>query len=270
MTNKSQLILPPKIIGIIPARYASSRFPGKILAPIMGKTLIQRTFESTRLCKFLDHIIIATDDQRIFDHATEFGADVVMTSIGCPTGTDRIIEVLQREKRLDDAAIIINIQGDEPCISPSVIQRVGEMLLQDPEAAMSTAAVKLESAEEFYSTSIVKCALDQHNNALYFTRAAIAAGHSGKWHPTLPVYRHMGIYGYRKEFLLHYGDLPQTPLQKAEDLEQLKVLEHGFRIKVAIVEHFSIGVDVPDDIKKVEQWLCKQNTSSSPVASVHP
>lgn len=268
MTKKSQSNSQPKIIGIIPARYASSRFPGKILAPIMGKTLIQRTYEAVCACDFLDKIIIATDDARIFSHVNDFGAYAVMTSPGCPTGTDRIIEAINRDQELKTDSIIINIQGDEPCISPDVIQKVGEILIEDPEAVMSTAAVKLESQEEFESRSVVKCALDLEGNALYFSRSAIGGGHRGVWDPDLPVFRHMGIYGYRRGFLLHYGTLPQTPLQKAEDLEQLKVIEHGFRIKVALVEHFSIGVDIPDDIKKVEQWLCKQNISSSQAESV--
>lgn len=262
MIKKSLSNSRPKVIGVIPARYASSRFPGKILAPILGKTLIQRTYECVKECILLDAIVIATDDARIYNHVSEFGAYPVMTSPECPTGTDRIIEALKKEKNLQDASIIINIQGDEPCISPKVIQQVGQLLINDPSAVMSTAAVQLESQSELESTSVVKCAVDQQHNALYFSRAPIGLGHNSLWRPHFPVYRHMGIYGFRKEFLLHYGELPQTPLQKAEDLEQLKVLEHGYRIKVALVDHFSIGVDIPDDIKKVEQWLCKQNTSS--------
>lgn len=255
MTKKSQSKSRPNVVGVIPARFASYRFPGKMLTPILGKTLIQRTYECVKSCSFLDAIIVATDDSRIYDHVKELGAHAVMTSPECPTGTDRIIEAIKREKDLQDASIIINIQGDEPCISPSVIQQVGEILIKDSAAVMSTAAVKLESQLELESTSVVKCAIDLQQNALYFSRAPIGSGHHAIWRPNFPLYRHMGIYGYRKEFLLQYGELPQTPLQKAEDLEQLKVLEHGFRIKVAIVDHFSIGVDVPDDIKKVEQWL---------------
>ncbi len=257
----------PKIVGIIPARYGSSRFPGKILAPIAGKSLIQRTYENAFRCTSLDRLIIATDDMQIFNHAKEFCANVVMTSPSCATGTDRLAEALRLDKRLDDADIIINIQGDEPCIDPEVINQVAIALANDPEAVMSTAVVKLTSAEEAQNPSVVKCVIDNNYNAIYFSRALIPAGHKGQMLPHIPYYRHMGIYGFRRQFLLEYANLPQTPLQMAEELEQLKVLEHGFKIKVAVVDHFSIGVDTPDDVQKVEQWLCAQNTSLSQVES---
>lgn len=259
-----------KILGMIPARYASARFPGKMLAPIAGKTLIQRTYENARLCSFLHDIVVATDDSRIYDHVKSFGGNVLMTSEACPTGTDRLVDALRRHPELQHVNIIVNIQGDEPCVHPHVIQKVADLLVQDPDAVMSTAAIALDSAEEARSPSVVKCAMDLNNNALYFTRAFIGSGHFSRWHKDLPIYRHMGIYGYRRDFLLKYAELPRTPLQLAEDLEQLKVLEHGFRIKIAVVEHSSIGVDLPDDIHKVEQWLSKQqqNMSSLPGASV--
>lgn len=262
MKNKSQPNCHSKILGVIPARYASFRFPGKILAPITGKSLIQHTYENASRCSLLNRIVIATDDVRIYDHVAGFGAEVVMTSISCPTGTDRIIEAIQKNPDLNDADIVVNIQGDEPCIDPEVIRKVAELLINDPQAVMSTAAVKFEPEEDIHAPSLVKCVFDCNFNALYFSRAPIATGHKGIWTPKSPVYRHMGIYCYRKDFLLRYAELPQTDLQKAEDLEQLKVLEHGYRIKVAVVDNFSIGVDLPEDIQKVEQWLCKQNTSS--------
>lgn len=250
-----------KIIGIIPARYASTRFPGKILAPIAGKTLIQRTYENAKKFTFLDDLVIATDDQRIYDHITGFHGDVVMTSLHCKTGTDRLVDALKRNTRFDDAEIIINIQGDEPCLDPDVAEQVGKLLLDDPSAVMSTAAVKLDSEEDAASSSIVKCVMDLNSNALYFSRSLIPGGHSLRWNPNMLVYRHMGLYAYRRDFLMKYAELPETPLQMAENLEQLKVIEHGYRIKVAVVDRFSIGVDIPDDIQKVEKWLCKQNIS---------
>lgn len=256
-----------KIVGIIPARYASSRFPAKMLATIAGKSLIQRTYENARRCTALDETVIATDDQRIFDHIQDFGGEAVMTDISCQTGTDRLVDALKRHRRFDDASIIINVQGDEPCMELSTIQRVADILVGDPTAVMSTAAVPLISDEEAQNSSIVKCVFDLQHNALYFTRALIPAGHTLKMRSGMPYYRHMGIYGYRRDFLLRYAELPPSPLQLAEDLEQLKVLENGFRIKVAIVNNFSIGVDRPEDVQKVEQWLCKQNTSSSLAAS---
>lgn len=249
------------VIGVIPARYASTRFPGKPLADIKGKTLIQRTYENAKLCKALDLVVVATDDKRIFEHVKSFGGDVVMTSEECPTGTDRIAEVIRGTRAYDKAQIIINIQGDEPCLDPDVITKVVEILENDPQAVMSTAIVPL-LPEEAGNSSVVKCVIDKLHNALYFSRALIPAGLSLSMQPKVHYYKHMGIYGYRRDFLLHYAQLTSTPLMLAESLEQLKVLEHGYRIKAAVVTGESIGVDLPEDIKKVEQLLCKQNTSS--------
>jgi 3-deoxy-manno-octulosonate cytidylyltransferase (CMP-KDO synthetase) len=206
--------------------------------------------------------VVATDDTRIYEHVRGFGGDVVMTSIDCPTGTDRLVEALQNQRDLDGAHIIVNIQGDEPCVDREVIQKIVELLQSDPQAVMATAAVKFHSAEDAQSRSVVKCVMDNQSNALYFSRSLLAAGHTEEWKAGLPVFRHMGIYAYRRDFLLQYAQLPRTPLQIAEDLEQLKVLEHGFRIKIAVVDHYSIGVDIPTDIQKVEQLLWKQSISS--------
>ncbi len=247
-------------IGIIPARYGSIRFPGKPLAPILGKTLLQRTYENARRCKSLKLIVVATDDQRIYDHVKEFGGEVVMTSMDCETGTDRLAEVIKLYPHLK-SCIVINIQGDEPCIDPKTIDAVIEILRCDPQASMSTAAVLLSSEEEATSPSIVKCTMDQRGNALYFSRNLIPSNKKGSYCGETPYYRHLGIYGYRYEFLTEYARLPKTPLQSIEDLEQLKALEHGYRIKVAIVKSSAIGVDLPEDIQKIEKILCKQNTS---------
>lgn len=250
-----------KIVGIIPARYGSTRFPGKILAPIAGTTLIERTYKNARLSPLLQHLVVATDDQRIFDHVQSFGGEAVMTSPSCATGTDRLVEAMKKDPRFDDVDLVVNIQGDEPCLDPQVTRQIIEILINDPSAVMSTAVVPLHCLKEALQSSIVKCVLDTQGNALYFSRALIPAGHHQTLQPGVPYYRHIGVYVFRRDFLLQYADLPQTPLQKAEDLEQLKILEHGFRIKAAIVNHFSIGVDIPEDIQKVEQWLCKQNSS---------
>lgn len=247
-------------MGVIPARYGSSRFPGKPLADICGKSLIQRTYESSKKCDTLDEIFVATDDKRIFDHVLAFGGQAVMTSPSCPTGSERIIEAIEKDPRLKEASIIINIQGDEPCIEPIVIQSVVKILLDDSSAVMSTAVMKIHSEIEALNPSVVKCSMDCHGQALYFSRSLIPGGVGAKYNPSLTYFKHIGIYGYRREFLLTYGRLSQTPLQLAEDLEQLKVLEHGYRIKTAIVESSSISVDNPEDIKKVESLLCKQNT----------
>lgn len=250
-----------KIIAIIPARYASLRFPGKPLIEIQGKTLIQRTYENTQRCKSLDELIVATDDQRIFDHVKGFGGNVVMTPEDCPTGTDRLAYVLESDPRLQQAEIIVNVQGDEPCLDPTVITQLADVLHADPSAVMSTAVVKLEE-DEALNPSEVKCVLSLDGTVLYFSRALIPGGKELNYKKEVPYYKHLGIYAFRPEFLLQYAKLPMTPLQIAEDLEQLKVLEHGYKIKAAIVKSASAGVNIPEDIKKVEQDLCKQNTFS--------
>ncbi len=242
-----------KIIGMIPARFGSSRFPGKPLAKISGKSLIQRTYENAKRCPLLQEIYVATDDERIFSHVEDFGGKAVMTSPDCPTGTERLAEAIHLN--FSEVDIVINIQGDEPLLEPEVIQDVGEILLNDPVAVMSTAAVPIRSQEEADSRSVNKCVIDTSGNALYFSRSLIPGGHSEKWDPNITYYKHLGIYGYRRDFLIHYAELDPTPLQMAEDLEQLKVLEHGFRIKVAVVDSQSIGVDTPDDVRRVEQKL---------------
>ncbi len=250
----------PDCIGIIPARYGSTRFPGKPLAPILGKTLLQRTYENAQRCKSLKLIIVATDDQRIYDHVMEFGGNVVMTSMNCETGTDRLAEVIANYPHLK-SDIVVNIQGDEPCVDPRTIDAVIEILHNDPQASMSTAAVLLESEEEAISPSIVKCTMDQRSNAMYFSRNLIPSNKTGSYCSETVYYRHIGIYSYRSDFLTKYACLAKTPLQSTEDLEQLKALENGYRIKVAIVKSSAVGVDLPEDIQKIEKILCKQNTS---------
>lgn len=248
------------IIGIIPARYGSTRFPGKPLVKIAGKTLIQRTYENAKSCKILDKIIIATDDKRIYDHVKEFQGQVIMTSVDCPTGTDRLAEVIRKDSSLSHAQIIVNIQGDEPTIDPKIIESVAITLNECKEAAVATAVVQINSEEEALNPSVVKCVLDLQGFALYFSRGLIPAGKNLKYDPGQVYFRHLGLYAYRRDFLLHYGSLSQTPLQLAEDLEQLRVLENGYRIKAAIVEGESRDVNTPEDIKKVEPFICKQNT----------
>jgi 3-deoxy-manno-octulosonate cytidylyltransferase (CMP-KDO synthetase) len=245
------------VVGIIPARYGSQRFPGKPLAKILGKTLIQRTYENAKRCSSLDEIVVATDDERIYQHVQEFGGQVVMTSSACPTGTDRLVEVIKTDKHLQKASVVVNIQGDEPCLEPEVISHIIKLLEEDPQADMSTAIMRLTSGEEALNPSIIKCVIDQKGYALYFSRSLIPGGKERGFRSDVVYYKHLGIYGYRRDFLLNYAKLSPTPLQQAEDLEQLKVLEHGYQIKTALVKSASIGVDNPEDIKKVEQLLCK-------------
>jgi 3-deoxy-manno-octulosonate cytidylyltransferase (CMP-KDO synthetase) len=246
----------PRIIGIIPARYASTRFPGKPLAKIKGKTLIQRTYENASQCDTLEKLIIATDDKRIYDHALDFGAEVVMTSEDCPTGTDRLAEVIRNDPSLDSVQIIINIQGDEPCLDPSIISQVAKSLEQNSDASMSTGITPLKE-EDAFNSSVTKCVIDQNNYALYFSRSLIPAGKQQKFNPNIAYYKHLGVYGYRRDFLLLYSQLKSTPLQMAEDLEQLKVLEHGYKIITTVIHGECFDVNVPEDIQKVEKLLCK-------------
>lgn len=248
-----------KIIGIIPTRYNSSRLPGKLLIPILGKTLIQRTYENALQAKSLNSLFIATYEDKIYDHVNSFGGPVVRTHSNCANGTDCVAAALEQHPHLMDADIIVNIQGDEPCLDPECIDLAVKALLSDPLASMSTLATRLTSREDAMNPSVVKCVMDSQHNALYFSRALIPSNKQSGYHPNTPCFRHIGLYAFRPAFLLEYPKLPPTPLQLEEDLEQLKVLEHGYRIKVAIANRFSIGVDLPEDIQKVEQWLCKQN-----------
>jgi len=250
-----------QILGIIPARYASSRLPGKLLLPILGKTLIQRTFENAQRIPLLSHLIVATDHQAIFDHVQSFGGQALMTSPTCQNGTERLAEVLKTHPEWLDADAIVNIQGDEPFVDPQAVNQAIELLLGDPSAQMATLATLLKTEEEALSSAVVKCVIDQASNALYFSRALIPSNKQQQFNPANLYYRHIGLYIYRPDFLLTYQELPTTALQLEEDLEQLKVLEYGYRIKVAITATPSLGVDLPEDIQKVEQWLCKQNIS---------
>lgn len=243
-------------IGIIPARYGSTRFPGKPLAMIAGKTLLQRTYENAVLCQALNRVIVATDDERIMQHVQAFGGVAVHTSATCATGTDRLTEAYFSNTAFE-SDIIVNIQGDEPCMAPSTIEKVIALLEEDLEAEMATAAVRIYTEEEAMNPNVVKCIFDRHGKALYFSRALIPGNKRGKYAPTATYYKHLGIYAYRPRFLRDFAGWPKTTLQAEEDLEQLKVLEHGARIKVAIAENDSHGVDIPEDIHTIEKLLCK-------------
>ncbi|MBA2368273.1 MAG: 3-deoxy-manno-octulosonate cytidylyltransferase [Candidatus Protochlamydia sp.] len=244
------------VIGIIPARYDSTRFPGKPLVPILGKTLLQRTYENASLAS-LKEIIVATDDRRIYDHVVSFGGLAAMTGPGCRNGTDRLAEVLRMHPEWLKASAIVNIQGDEPLIEPWAIDLAVKALLDDPAAMMSTLAAPLLSEEEVLNPSNVKCVIDIHGNALYFSRSLIPSNKKNQFRTNTTYLGHIGLYVYRPEFVLEYQKLKPTPLQLEEDLEQLKVLENGYRIKVMVIDHASLGVDTPEDIKKIEQRLIR-------------
>jgi len=241
--------------GIIPARYASSRFPGKPLADILGKPMIQWVYERSCRAKFLDEVIIATDDQRIFDAAKKFGGSVSMTSPHAANGTERIAEVA---KNLS-STFVLNIQGDEPLIDPDSIDQLVGMMRENPQSPVGTLVKKIEKLDDLNNPNIPKVVIDKDFNALYFSRSIIPFHRDEKkhafWFKNSVYYKHIGMYIYRREFLLEFVKLPVSNLEKIEQLEQLRVLENGYKIKVAETETDSIGVDVPEDINRVVEYL---------------
>ena len=242
------------VLAILPARYGSTRFPGKPLTPITGKPMIQHVWERTRLAKHVDAVMIATDDERIRTACEAFGAEVEMTATNHPTGTDRLAEVAARH----DFEVIVNVQGDEPLIEGFVIDTAVEALLHDDSAAMSTIVHRAEPAA-FNDPNRVKVVVDAHGTALYFSRAPIPYRResSGEDSDLRPL-QHVGLYVYRRDFLLEFVRLPRSPAEKAEELEQLRALENGYRILAPEVEGWtSIPVDVPEDVPIVEAALAK-------------
>lgn len=246
-----------RVLGIIPARFGSTRLPGKPLITIQGKTLLQRTFENARRATLMNQLLVATDDSKIATHVKEFGGEAIITSSDCPSGTDRLGEVLKIRPELLNCEAIVNIQGDEPCLEPHSIELAIKLLLEDPQASMATLITPLKNEAEAYNPSIVKCVIDKHHNALYFSRSCIPSNKKLRFNSFGNYYRHVGLYVYRPSFLLHLLTLSPTPLQLEEDLEQLKVLEHGYRIKTAITDEVGIGVDTFEDLKKLEQWIMR-------------
>lgn len=250
-----------RVIGIIPARYASTRFPAKMLAQISGKSVIQRTYESAKKCQSLDALYIATDDDRIVHHAKSFGANVLMTSISCQNGTERMIDAITTYPELANANLVVNIQGDMPCIEASLLSKVIDALQKNPQDVMATAIAPIDTHADLHNPAVVKCVPDRNGHALYFSRSPIPATKNMKELPGTHHFKHIGLYAFQIDFLMRYGTLPSTPLQTIEDLEQLKVLEHGYKIRVVEVQESGPSVDHPDDIQKVEKWLCAKNVS---------
>ena len=231
-----------KVIGVIPARLDSTRFPAKVLADLWGKPIIQHVYERARKAKRLDEVLIATDDEKIFDTAKKFGAEVVITSKKHLTGTDRVSEAVKK----NNAEIVINIQADVPLISPLIIDRVAEVLLDDSTLVMATLMKKIEKKEEFYNPNVVKVVIDKQGFALYFSRSPIPY-----LKDNFVSYKHIGVYGYRKDFLLTFVQLPRSPLEKIENLEQLRVLENGYKIKMIETDYELIEVDTKEDLRNI-------------------
>jgi 3-deoxy-manno-octulosonate cytidylyltransferase (CMP-KDO synthetase) len=238
------------VTAIIPARWASTRFPGKPMVKLHGKPLVQHVWERAARAKLVNRVIVATDDMRIAEAAFGFGAEVALTSPRHPTGTDRLAEVA---KKLKSSPLILNVQGDEPDIAPSTIDRLARALRDDPRLGMVTAANPVSEPADIHNPNVVKVVTDLAGRALYFSRSAIPHDREGRG--GILHFRHQGIYGYRRKVLLDFVKWKPTPLEKAEKLEQLRALEHGVAIGVIIVKRPSVGVDVPEDVAKAERAL---------------
>ncbi len=243
-----------KILGIIPARFASTRFPGKPLVDISGKSMIQRVYEQAGKAESLNKVIVATDDQRILDHVLNFGGNAMITSNQHQSGTDRCEEVAKKYPEFD---ILINIQGDEPLIDPQQIDLLCNCFGK-PDVQIATLVKKIDTEDELNNSNTPKVILNKNDQAIYFSRTPIPYLRESKnnnWVNGHQYYKHIGIYGYRSETLTAITQLPVSSLEKAEALEQLRWIENGFEIQVAITDKESQAVDTPDDIKKVLRYL---------------
>ena len=247
-----------EIVGVIPARFASTRLPGKALLSETGRPLIQHVLEAARRAQSLERIIVATDDARIAAAVARCGGEFMMTRADCATGTDRVAEVAAR---LESARLIVNLQGDEPEVSGATLDRVVSLLDEDAEAPMATLATPIRDEAIYGDPACVKVVCSARGRALYFSRSPIPHHRDGLPDTTAGAglaYLHLGLYAYRREFLLKLGELPHSTLEAAEKLEQLRVLEAGFPIAVGIVDEPTVGIDTPEDYRRfVMRWCAK-------------
>jgi 3-deoxy-manno-octulosonate cytidylyltransferase (CMP-KDO synthetase) len=252
-----------KFMAIIPARYASTRYPGKPLAILGGKTVIQRVYEQVK--SVLNDVYVATDDERIYHAVTEFGGKAVMTRADHKSGTDRIEEAIEKieesgkwnEER--DNVVVINVQGDEPFIQPSQIETLMH-LFDDPETQIGTLGKPFESIEAIENPNSPKIVTDNRGFALYFSRSVIPyirGKERDSWFGEYPFLKHLGIYAYRREVLAEVTKLPMSSLEKAESLEQLRWLQNGYRIRVGLTDIETVGIDTPEDLTRAEEFLLK-------------
>jgi 3-deoxy-manno-octulosonate cytidylyltransferase (CMP-KDO synthetase) len=245
-----------KIIVCIPARYGSTRFPAKVLAKDTGKFLIQHVYEQAKLAKLPDRVIIAADDKRIAEAAKSFGAECIMTNPDCPSGTDRIAEAVGGL----EFDIVVNLQGDEPEIDPANIDTVAKLLVDNPKSSMATLVAEFETKGQIADPNIVKAVVSSAGKSIYFSRSVIPYDRGQGGIGEIKTYlRHIGIYAYRKDFLLKITKLPQTPLEKLEKLEQLRAVENGFDILVAKVKHTCAGIDTPEQYAEFVKRYAGQN-----------
>jgi 3-deoxy-manno-octulosonate cytidylyltransferase (CMP-KDO synthetase) len=243
-----------KILGIIPARYASSRFPGKPLVDIAGKSMIQRVYEQAKKCAQLTEVIVATDDDRIYDHVQAFGGAAIMTGTDHQSGTDRCAEVAATHPQYH---VIINIQGDEPYIDPEQIAKLVDCFTS-PDVQIATLVKRVKTEQELHNPNSPKVVINKLDEAVYFSRSAlphIRGEEPQNWLEFYPYFKHIGIYGYRADVLQEITKLPISSLEKAESLEQLRWIENGYRIKVAETELETYAIDTPEDLEKLEPKL---------------
>lgn len=241
----------PKVVVVIPARFGSTRLPGKPLVSLAGKPMIQHVYDRAKRAQTVDEVLVATDDQRIMDAVSAFGGHARMTRSDHRTGTERIAEVAAHE--LGD--IFINVQGDEPLIDPLAIDAAVGALLEEPPAQISTVATTIRHAADVMDPNVVKAVLDFDDHALYFSRAPIPWIRDTQQKLHVKYWKHLGLYVFQRDALLEYPTLPQGELEKIEQLEQLRWLENGWRIRVAEVPHDAVSVDVPEDIPRVEKLI---------------
>ncbi|HWE40406.1 MAG TPA: 3-deoxy-manno-octulosonate cytidylyltransferase [Isosphaeraceae bacterium] len=245
-----------EIVAVIPARFASTRLPGKPLLADTGRPLIQHVVEAARRSARIGRILVATDDDRVACAVREFGGEAVLTRADHPSGTDRVAEVAAT---LPTARIVVNLQGDEPEVSGAALDLVVQLLDDDPDAPMATLATPIRSERDYRDPSCVKVVRSRSGRALYFSRSPIPHHRDGLPADAPPALLHLGLYAYRRDFLLSLAKLPPSPLELAEKLEQLRVLEAGFPIAVGLVDEPSVGIDTPDDYRRfVARWHARQ------------
>lgn len=238
------------VIAIIPARYASTRLPGKVLLDICGKPLVEHVYRRAQASRSVDRVLVATDDDRIKRAVEAFGGDAVMTSAAHRTGTDRLAEVVATL----ECAIVVGVQGDEPLLEPAMIDEV-VTAFADASVQMATLRRRIDDPADYANPNVTKVVVDRDDYALYFSRALIPFQRDSQPGAGARAFKHIGLYAYRRPFLLAFATLPPTPLEQAESLEQLRALEHGYRIKVIETRHDSIGVDTQEDLERVRTLL---------------
>jgi 3-deoxy-manno-octulosonate cytidylyltransferase (CMP-KDO synthetase) len=242
-----------KVVVVIPARYGATRLPGKPLVQLAGKPMIQRVYERAKLARTATRVIVATDDERVRKAVADFGGEARMTRADHRTGTERVAEVAAHEA----GDVFVNVQGDEPLLDPVAVDTAVEALVEEPTAGVATVATPIKTPADIMDPNVVKTVLDFDGNALYFSRAPIPWVRDTHAHTVVRHLKHLGLYVFQRDALLDYPTLPQGELERIEQLEQLRWMENGVKIRVAEVEHDAVSVDVPEDVARVEKLLQK-------------